>query len=49
LGGGPWETTYRVTWAASPEALRVAVEAGEVPNPDAEQISLAVNLTDRTD
>jgi hypothetical protein len=32
----PLEPTYQATWDASPEALRQAVETGEVPNPDAE-------------
>ena len=32
----PLEATYQVAWAASPEALRVAVETGVVPDPDAD-------------
>lgn len=32
----PLEPTYQATWAASPEALREAVETGEIPEPDAE-------------
>lgn len=32
----PLEATYRETWAASPEALREAVETGVLPDPDAE-------------
>ena len=32
----PLETTYEATWAATPEALRVAVETGVLPAPDAE-------------
>ena len=32
----PLEATYQAAWAASPEALRVAVESGVVPDPDAE-------------
>ncbi len=32
----PLETTYQAAWAASPEALRVAVQTGVVPNPDAD-------------
>jgi hypothetical protein len=32
----PLEPTYQATWGASPEGLRLAVETGEVPNPDVE-------------
>ena len=32
----PLEATYQAAWAASPEALRVAVETGVVPDPDAD-------------
>ncbi len=32
----PLEPTYQATWEASPEELRVAVETGVVPEPDAE-------------
>jgi uncharacterized protein DUF4058 len=32
----PLEPTYQATWEASPEELRVAVETGLVPDPDAE-------------
>jgi hypothetical protein len=32
----PLEPTYRVTWDASPEEMRVAVETGVMPEPDAE-------------
>ncbi len=32
----PLEPTYRATWDASPEELRVAVETGVMPEPDAE-------------
>ena len=30
----PLETTYQAAWAASPEALCVAVQTGVVPDPD---------------
>jgi hypothetical protein len=32
----PLEPTYRATWDASPEELRVAVETGVMPDPEAE-------------
>jgi hypothetical protein len=32
----PLEETYKATWDATPKAVRVAVETGELPNPDAE-------------
>ncbi len=32
----PLEATCRAAWAASPEALRVAVETGAVPDVDAD-------------
>jgi hypothetical protein len=32
----PLEPTYQATWDASPEELRIAVETGVVPEPDAE-------------
>jgi hypothetical protein len=32
----PLEPTYRATWDASPEEMRVAVETGVMPDPDAE-------------
>jgi hypothetical protein len=32
----PLEPTYRATWEASPEELRLAVETGVVPEPEAE-------------
>ncbi len=32
----PLETTCQAAWAASPEALRVAVQTGVVPDPDAD-------------
>ena len=32
----PLEATYQAAWAASPEALRVAVETGVVPDADAD-------------
>jgi hypothetical protein len=32
----PLEPTYQATWDASPEELRLAVETGEIPDPDAE-------------
>jgi hypothetical protein len=32
----PLESTYQAAWDASPEALRVAVETGVLPEPDAE-------------
>jgi len=32
----PLEQTYRATWDASPEELRIAVETGVLPEPDAE-------------
>ena len=32
----PLELTYQATWDASPEELRIAVETGVVPEPDAE-------------
>ncbi len=32
----PLEPTYRATWEASPEELRLAVELGVMPEPDAE-------------
>ena len=32
----PLELTYQATWDASPEELRIAVETGMVPEPDAE-------------
>lgn len=32
----PLESTYRVTWDASPDDFRHAVETGELPQPDAE-------------
>jgi hypothetical protein len=32
----PLEPTYQATWDASPEELRVAVETGVLPDPDAE-------------
>jgi hypothetical protein len=31
----PLEPTYRATWEASPEEMRVAVETGIMPEPDA--------------
>ena len=33
----PLEATYQAAWAASPEALREAVESGVVPDPEAEE------------
>ncbi len=32
----PLEPTYRATWDAAPEELRIAVETGVIPDPDAE-------------
>jgi len=32
----PLEPTYRATWDASPEEMRIAVETGVLPEPDAE-------------
>lgn len=32
----PLEPTYRAAWDASPEELRIAVETGVLPEPDAE-------------
>ncbi len=32
----PLDETYQATWGASPEELRVAVETGKTPDPDAE-------------
>jgi hypothetical protein len=32
----PLESTYQATWNACPEELRVAVETGVMPEPDAE-------------
>lgn len=32
----PFEPTYQATWDASPEELRLAVETGVIPEPDAE-------------
>jgi hypothetical protein len=32
----PLEPTYQSTWSALPEDLRIAVETGEIPNPDGE-------------
>jgi hypothetical protein len=32
----PLEPTYQATWDASPEELRLAVETGAIPDPDAE-------------
>ncbi len=32
----PLEPTYQATWDASPEELRIAVETGVIPAPDAE-------------
>ncbi len=32
----PLEPTYRATWDASPEEMRVAVETGVMPEPDVE-------------
>jgi hypothetical protein len=32
----PLEPTYQATWDASPEELRIAVETGRVPEPDAD-------------
>jgi hypothetical protein len=32
----PLEATYRATWDASPEEMRVAVETGVLPDPDAD-------------
>ena len=32
----PLEPTYQATWDASPEDLRIAVETGLVPEPEAE-------------
>jgi hypothetical protein len=32
----PFESTYQATWDASPEAMRVAVETGVMPETDAE-------------
>ena len=32
----PLQATYQAAWAAGPEALRVAVETGVVPDPDAD-------------
>ncbi|HEX5271809.1 MAG TPA: DUF4058 domain-containing protein, partial [Gemmataceae bacterium] len=32
----PLEPTYRATWEATPEELRVAVETGVLPDPEAE-------------
>ena len=31
----PLEPTYHATWDASPEEMRVAVETGIMPDPDA--------------
>jgi hypothetical protein len=33
----PLEATYCATWDVSPEPLRVAVETGEIPDPDADE------------
>ena len=32
----PLELTYRATWDASPEELRIAVETGVLPEPEGE-------------
>ena len=32
----PLEPTYQATWDASPEELRIAVETGVLPEPDAD-------------
>ncbi len=32
----PLESTYQTTWEASPEGMRLAVETGVIPEPDAE-------------
>jgi hypothetical protein len=32
----PLEPTYETTWDASPEEMRIAVETGVVPEPEAE-------------
>ncbi len=32
----PLGPTYRATWDASPEELRLAVETGVIPNPEDE-------------
>lgn len=32
----PLEPTYHATWDASPEEMRIAVETGVLPDPDAE-------------
>ena len=32
----PLESTYQTTWAATPQELRLAVETGVLPDPDAE-------------
>jgi hypothetical protein len=31
----PLEPTYQATWDASPEEMRIAVETGVLPDPDA--------------
>lgn len=33
----PLESTYQSTWASSPEMMRIAVETGVMPEPDAEE------------
>jgi len=33
----PLESTYRATWAATPEEMRTAVELGVMPEPDADE------------
>jgi Protein of unknown function (DUF4058) len=33
----PLESTYRATWDATPEDLRIAVETGVLPDPDADE------------
>ena len=32
----PLESTYQSTWKATPEEMRIAVETGVIPEPDAE-------------
>ena len=33
----PLEPTYMSTWEASPEEMRIAVETGVMPEPDADE------------
>src|SRR5206468_8463023 len=39
----PLEPTYQATWDASPEEMRIAVETGHLPEPDADRKSTRLN------